>query len=281
MIIFSICTQETLTTSLTLSNTSVAAGVPFLSIPGGFPESTADSPNHDQYRQWRSFELPRYLDLPIPSSSDTSYPAVPTSLPPVKIRLKEVQPLHLEQFKRQLRREQAKASASTVQRVRERAQLTIEAARNATARQRANEVSAWERRAAEYERRLASLQEQSAMHAAASAELQLMLAARADELANLHLNLQRKDATIQEIQAQSRNLGVKLDAVQVELRMEREAFHLELRRERETAAAEREREMLILEERMKRIATVSLRFIHLIHWNYHVNQCVIEHKRRS
>lgn len=219
----------------------MAAGVPYPSIPGGF-----------------NFDLPRSVEFPIHPFPDHSPPATPAAESRVKIRVKEMSPLQVERLKRQIRRESSRASTSTIQRERGR-RVAIEAARDATETQHANEMAVWEHRAAEYQRQLDNLQRLTETHAATSAGLQSMLNARAKELTALQLNLEQKDATIQEIQEQSRDLGVKLDAVQLELRREREEFDSQLRREREIAAAERERELLALEEKMRKMVAVSQR----------------------
>ena len=95
------------------------------------------------------------------------------------------------------------------------------------------------------------------MHTATLVELQSMLDVRAKELTALQLNLKQKDAMIQEIWEQSHDLGVKLNAVQLELHWKREEFDSQLCCEREIAAAECEQKLLALEEKIRKMVAVS------------------------
>ena len=73
-----------------------------------------------------------------------------------------------------------------------------------------------------------------------------------------------KEMEISQVQTQFRELSSKFEAVQLELLKEKDiaaTFQTELRRERDIAAAEREREMLALEDRMIRRIQASLALI--------------------
>lgn len=231
----------------------------FPSIPGEFPFPSPRSPiPNTPSPSIYPFHIPSSHS---PSSHDTSPPPAPASESSAKVRLRETPSLHVQRLKQRLRATEAKLSAASQKHQRSRKRFAIETAREASTKY-ARDLAAWEQRAASYEQQLraqeARLLKVTAENAAVTEELRGALHGREEQLASLQSSLHGKDDVINQIQAHCQELSAKLEAVQLELGKDSaETLQLELRRERETAAAEREREILALEERMTRTMRVS------------------------
>ena len=174
----------------------------------------------------------------------------------------------MQGLKQRLRATEAKLEAVSQKHRQDHQRLAAETTHKASRTQYARDFEAWEHRAASYEQQLreqeAQLLEVTTESAAITRELREALDMRGEQLASLQSSLQGKDMEIGQVQTQFRELTAKFEAVQLELLKERdmaETFQADLRRERETAAAEREREMLALEERMTRTIQASLAFV--------------------
>ncbi|KAI1782700.1 hypothetical protein LXA43DRAFT_1068378 [Ganoderma leucocontextum] len=245
-------------TSLSMQPSNLASRHPFPSIPGDFSFPPSLSPAQNTQPPIIYPSIPPSYPSPIeaPESSARS------SESSAKVRLLEAPSIRVENLQRRLRTEQAKSSAAS-QKQRQRQRLAIETAREtareATTMQYAQNIEMWEQRAARYEQQLqaqeARLAQVTAEHVAVTNELHGALNARGEQLAFLQSSVQEKDAVINQIRAGCQHLSARLEDVQLELDKERDTaatIRLEMRHERETAAAEREREMLALEERMTR-----------------------------
>ena len=195
-----------------------------------------------------------------------SSPDVPQSPSPAsesaKIRLQEAPSLRVQGLKQRLRSTEAKLETVS-KKHRDRQRLD-----KASTTQYARDRAAWEQRAASYEQQLGAQQsrllEVTTESAAITTELREALHTRGEELASLRSSLHGKEMEISQVQTQFRELSSKFEAVQLELLKEKDiaaTFQTELRRERDIAAAEREREMLALEDRMTRRIQASLALI--------------------
>nr|VWO98406.1 Serine/threonine-protein kinase SMU1 (EC [Ganoderma boninense] len=248
--------------SLTFSSTSMSmqasamAPMPNIvlpTIPGGFSFSSP-APNTPP---------PHMYPINIPSSP-SSFHDVPQSSrgaseSSAKVRRTEMPSLRVQGLKRRLRATEAKLLAASQKHQRDRQRLAIETAHKASTMQYAQDLAAWEQRAQSYEQQLRAQESRllavTAENAAITKELREALHMRGEQLASLQRSLHGKDVEMSHVQVQCQELIAKFEAVQLELRKEKDTagmFQAELGRERESAAVEREREMLALEERMTR-----------------------------